>query len=282
MASAAMASPPSLTLAASTSTRDSGLLDHLLPRFEAATGISVRAMGVGTGRALELGRRGDVDALLVHDREAEEAFLREGHGSLRHEVMHNDFVLVGPPSDPAGVRGAPSLAEAFRRIARRHAPFLSRGDDSGTHKAELRIWATAALRPPSPSADWYRETGRGQGATLHAAAELARYALCDRGTWLAFRRREQLELLVADDPPLRNTYAILLVNPLRHSHAKIGPARELARWLLSPAGQAAIADFRVGGARAFLPNDRPSPRDGPISGGSPGPDSAHEARGVHG
>lgn len=192
--------PPVVRLGSTTSTRDSGLLDAILPAFRARTGIVVRVIAVGTGRALELGRRGDVDALLVHDTEAEERFVREGFGRSRRDVMYNDFVIVGPADDPAAVAEAPGAAEALRRIAASGSTFLSRGDDSGTHRAERRLWERAGIDPRPASGTWYRETGGGMGAALNAAAELRAYALADRGTWLSFRNRGVLRLLLAGDP----------------------------------------------------------------------------------
>jgi tungstate transport system substrate-binding protein len=243
---------PVLTLVSTTTTRDSGLLDHLLPRFEAASGIGVRAISnVGTGQALALGRRGDADALLVHDRESEEAFLAEGHALWRRDVMYNDFVLVGPASDPAGVRGLARASEAFAKIAAARAGFVSRGDESGTHKAELRIWREAGVDPRAASGSWYRETGSGMGPTLGTADELGAYALTDRGTWLAFRRRGVLALLLEGERPLRNPYGVLAVNPARHAHVRLDLATRFADWISSAAGRAAIESFRIDGESVF-------------------------------
>lgn len=249
----AKAEAPYIILASTTSTRDSGLLAHILPRFEARTGIAVRVIAVGTGRALGLGEKGDVDALLVHDTVSEERFMAEGHGSLRREVMYNDFVIVGPVDDPAGIATTTDAAEALATIAARKALFVSRGDDSGTHKAELRLWKAADHDPSGASGSWYRETGSGMGATLNTASELGAYALSDRGTWLSFRNRRELRILVQGDPPLRNVYGVLVVNPQRHPHTKARLARKLVDWLSSEEGRRAIADFRLEDQPLFFP-----------------------------
>lgn len=244
----------SITLASTTSTRDSGLLDAILPRFRARTGIEVRVVAVGTGRALALARRGDADVLLVHDLASEERFVQEGYGLARHEVMWNDFVLVGPARDPAGIRQAEHAAQALARIAARRAPFLSRGDDSGTHKAELRLWEESGVDPRAASGGWYRETGSGMGPTLNTAVELEAYTLVDRGTWLAFRNRGRLELLLEGDPQLRNPYGAIVVDPERHPHVKAEAARAFVDWLRSEEGREAIASFRVQGQPLFFPS----------------------------
>ena len=242
-----------LTLASTTSTRDSGFFDAVLPPFEAKTGIQVRVVAVGTGRALRLGERGDVDAVLVHDRASELEFVAEGHGIARREVMYNDFVLIGPSADPARVRGVTDAANAFARIAESRATFTSRGDDSGTHKAELRLWEAAGVDARADSGTWYRETGTGMGATLNTAAELEAYLLADRGTWLSFKNRGDLEILVEGDSRLRNVYSAILVNPARHSHVKTKEARALVEWLVSDEGRTAIAAFRLEGMQLFHP-----------------------------
>jgi tungstate transport system substrate-binding protein len=250
LAGPASAAPP-LTLVSTTTTRDSGLLDYLLPRFEAETGIELRVISVGTGQALALGRRGDADVLLVHDRASEDAFVAEGFALSRRDVMYNDFVLVGPPADPAGVRGLADAGAALARIAKLRAPFVSRGDESGTHQAELRLWQQAGIEPRAASGTWYRETGNGMGATLTTANELAAYTLTDRGSWLAFRRRGALALLLEGGAGLRNDYGVLVVNPARHPHAQSERATRFADWITSPAGQAAIESFRIDGETAF-------------------------------
>lgn len=254
---------PFLTVSATTSTRDSGLLDFLLPIFEAQSGIQVRIIAVGTGRALELGQRGDVDAVLVHDRKSEDRFMAQGYGLLRRDVMYNDFVVVGPAKDPARVHGAKGAVEAFRRIAAVRAPFLSRGDDSGTNKEELRLWDVAGIHPESASGTWYKETGSGQGATLNTAAELDAYTLVDRGTWISFRNKRDLRILLQGDPRLRNPYGVLIVNPKLHPQAKVKLARRFVDWLTSPEGQAAIASFRVHGQVLFHPDANRGPPPNP-------------------
>ena len=245
-----------LTLASTTSTRDSGFFDAVLPQFEAKTGIQVRVVAVGTGRALDLGERGDVDAVLVHDRPSELDFVAKGYGIERREVMYNDFVVIGPGADPAGVRGMADAAAAFARIAESRAIFTSRGDDSGTHKAELRLWKAAGVDARSDSGTWYRETGTGMGATMNTAAELGAYLLADRGTWISFKNRRDLQILVEGDPRLRNVYSAILVDPARHSHVKSEEARALVEWLVSDEGRAAIAAFRLGGVQLFHPAPR--------------------------
>lgn len=250
---AAAAGAPFVTLASTTSTENSGLLDAVLPRFTEATGIEVRVVVVGTGQALRLGRNGDVDVVLVHDRASEERFVAEGWGVARHPVMENDFVIVGPRADPAAVRGLADAAAAFAAIAETRAPFVSRADDSGTHKAELRIWRAAGVDPTEASGAWYRETGSGQGATLNTAAGLGAYALADRGTWLSFRNRGDLALLVEGDPRLRNPYGAIRVNPERHPHVKAAEGRALVEWLTRAEGRAAIGAFRVDGEVLFHP-----------------------------
>jgi tungstate transport system substrate-binding protein len=231
---------PSITLATTTSTQDSGLLDVLVPQFQKESGIEVKVVAVGTGQALELGRRGDADVLLVHDPAGERRFVAEGHGLGRRRVMHNDFVLVGPPGDPAGVKGQKSAAAAFARVARRKAPFVSRGDESGTHVKEKEVWRRARVRPRG---DWYVRAGAGMGQVLRMASEKRAYTLTDRGTFLAQRRGLDLALLFAGDPLLANRYSVILVNPAKQPHVQSEGARRFADFLLSPRGQQAIADF---------------------------------------
>jgi len=243
-----------IILASTTSTDNSGLLGAILPTFHAESGIEVRVVAVGTGQALRLARGGDADVLMVHDRASEEQFVAEGWGVERHALMHNDFIIIGPKDDPAKLRGLDSVAEALVRIADQHRPFTSRGDDSGTHKAELRLWRAAERNPREFSGEWYRETGSGMGATLNTAAAMGAYAFVDRGTWLAFKNRLDLEILVVGDPLLMNPYGVILVNPERHSHVKAEAGQELIDWLLSAAGQKAIGDFRVNGEVLFVPD----------------------------
>ena len=248
------AETPTITLASTTSTENSGLFDHLLPRFTAATGIAVRVVAVGTGQALRMARNGDADVLLVHHRASEEAFVAEGYGVRRHDVMVNDFVLVGPGADPAGVRGLDDAAAALAQIAGAGAPFASRGDDSGTHKKERDLWAAAGLDPGAAGGGWYRETGSGMGATLNAAAGMGAYALSDRATWHAFQNKGDLEVLVEGDQRLFNPYGVILVNPARHPHVHAREGQAFIDWLVSDDGQAAIAAYRLDGRQLFFPN----------------------------
>jgi tungstate transport system substrate-binding protein len=250
------AETPFVTLASTTSTENSGLLADLLPRFRESSGIQVRVVAVGTGQALRLARAGDADVLLVHDRESEEAFVAQGYGLERVPVMANDFILVGPADDPAGVKGMDDIAAALAKIARSRAIFLSRGDDSGTHKAELRLWRAAGIDPAPASGSWYRETGRGMGGTLNTAAGMQAYALADRGTWIAFRNKSDLVLVVEGDPQLENPYGAVVVAPERHPHVKAELAQRFVDWLVSEPGQAAIDAFRVDGEQLFFPRSR--------------------------
>lgn len=250
--SAAHAEKPFITLASTTSTENSGLLDDLLPRFTAETGTRVHVVAVGTGQALRLARAGDADALLVHDRASEEAFVAEGYGLERVVVMANHFVIVGPKTDPAGIAGSESIAASLAKIQGAEALFVSRGDDSGTHKAELRLWVQAGIDPSAASGTWYREVGRGMGATLNTASGMNAYTLSDRGTWLSFQNRGDLAIAVEGDPSLENPYGFIVVNPERHAHVKAALAQELIDWLVSGPGQAAIDGFRVNGERLFF------------------------------
>ena len=240
-----------ITLASTTSTEQSGLFKHLLPLFTSKTGIEVRVVAVGTGQALDIGRRGDADVILVHDPEAEKRFVDEGFGVEYRKVMYNDFVLVGPRSDPAGAKGKDAV-EAFRRIYRAKAPFVSRGDHSGTHAAELRLWRLAGIEIGKER--WYRSTGAGMGPALNTASALNAYILADRGTWISFRNRGELEVLVQGDSRLFNQYSVMLVNPRKHPHVKRELAQAFIDWLVSPQGQAAIASYRLGGEQLFFPN----------------------------
>ena len=245
-----------IVLQSTTSTRNSGLFDRILPIFRAKTGIAVRVVAVGTGQAIRNAANGDGDALLVHDRAAEEAFVAAGHGIARADVMYNDFVIVGPGGDRAGIAGMADAAAALARIARARAPFASRGDDSGTHKAELRLWRAAGIDAAAASGSWYRETGSGMGATLNIAIGMGAYALADRATWIAFGNKRGHRVAVEGDPRLFNQYGIVRVDPARHPHVKGELARRFADWILSGEGQAAIAAYRIGGRQLFFPNAR--------------------------
>jgi tungstate transport system substrate-binding protein len=250
------ADAPYITVASTTSTDQSGLFGHLLPAFTRATGIEVRVVAVGTGQALKLGERGDADVLLVHNRPAELRFVAEGWGVERQEVMYNDFIVVGPKADPAGIAGSKDAAAAFRRVAEARVPFITRGDDSGTNAAELRFWRDAGLDPKAASAGlgWYKDIGGGMGPALNAAAALGAYTLSDRGTWLNFGNRRDLAVLVEGDARLFNQYGVMLVNPARHPSVKAELGRRFIAWLVSPAGQDSIAAYRINGEGLFFPN----------------------------
>ncbi|HUG97609.1 MAG TPA: substrate-binding domain-containing protein [Gammaproteobacteria bacterium] len=239
-----------ILLASTTSTENSGLFAHLIPLFTAATGIEVRVVAVGTGQAFAIARNGDADTVLVHDTAGEENMVAEGYASERRDVMYNDYVVVGPANDPAGIRTATSAADAFKRIAALQTPFASRGDDSGTHRAEQRIWSQAGI---APRGTWYRELGSGMGAALNTAAAMDAYVLADRGTWISFANRQDLELLYAGDPALFNQYGSLRLSAERHPHLKHELAGRWHDWLLSADGQAAIAGFKLNGEQLFFP-----------------------------
>ncbi len=250
----ALAQDKFITVASTTSTENSGLFDYLLPIFQEKTGIEVRVVAVGTGQAIELARNGDADVLFVHHKPSEEKFVAEGFGVERHEVMYNDFVIVGPSSDPAGIKGDKDVVDAIGKIAAAEVPFASRGDDSGTHKAELALWQEAGVDVAGASGTWYRETGSGMGPTLNTAAGMDAYALTDRGTWLSFDNRQNLEILVEGDPRLFNQYGIILVNPEKHPHVKAALGQTFIDWVLSDQGQDAIGAFKINGQQAFFPN----------------------------
>jgi tungstate transport system substrate-binding protein len=243
-----------ITVASTTSTEQSGLFRHILPIFQQETGIAVRVVALGTGQALDVGRRGDADVVFVHDRAAEERFVREGFGVERRHVMFNDFVIVGPGADPARVSGLKDTNEALKRIAAAQAPFVSRGDRSGTHAAELRLWQAAGVDPGAGRGQWYREVGQGMGPALNTAAAQNAYILTDRGTWLSFQNRQDLRIVVEGDARLFNQYGIMLVNPQRHAHVKAADGQRFIDWILSPAGQQAIAGYKIGGEQLFFPN----------------------------
>jgi tungstate transport system substrate-binding protein len=243
-----------VTVASTTSTEQSGLFRHLLPLFEKKTGIQVRIVAVGTGQALDIGRRGDADVVLVHAKPLEEKFVADGYGVRRYEVMYNDFVLVGPRADPAGISGMKDAAGAFRRISAAKAPFVSRGDRSGTHFAELEIWKSAGIDIASVRGSWYRETGQGMGAALNTAAAMDAYVLADRGTWGTFRNRGTLAILVEGDKRLFNQYGVMLVNPGKHPGVKRQLGQAFIEWLISSEGQDAIAAYKPNGEQLFYPN----------------------------
>jgi tungstate transport system substrate-binding protein len=256
-AAAAMAAERTIRLASTTSTENSGLFSHLLPIFEAKTGIRIHVVAVGTGQAIRLAQRGDADVLLVHHKASEERFVRQGFGVKRFDVMYNDFVLVGPASDPAGIRGGKDVAAALSKIAKARAPFVSRGDDSGTHKKERGLWRTASVDLKAAGGRWYRETGSGMGAALNTASALDAYILSDRATWIAFRNKGRLALLLEADRRLFNQYGVILVNPRKHPHVKAKDGQAFIAWLVSAEGQKAIAAFRVKGLQLFFPNAKP-------------------------
>ena len=245
-----------ITVASTTSTEQSGLFKHLLPIFEKKTGIRVRVVAQGTGQALDMGRRGDADVVFVHAKALEEKFVAEGHGVKREELMYNDFILVGPKSDPAQVAGTKDIVGALAKIKAAQAPFASRGDRSGTHFAELQLWKAAGLDPAKEKPSWYRETGSGMGPTLNTASGMNAYALTDRGTWLSFKNKGELRIAVEGDRRLFNQYGVILVHPARHPHVKKDMGQAFIDWLLSRQGQQAIADYRIDGQQLFFPNAR--------------------------
>ena len=244
----------SILLQSTTSTANSGLYDAILPRFTARTGITVRVVAVGTGQALKNARNGDADVLLVHAKSAEQKFVAQGYGVHRHDLMYNDFVIVGPDADPAGLSAATDVSDALRRIAAKQSVFVSRGDNSGTHKKELSLWREAGIAATDASGQWYRETGSGMGATLNVAAGMGAYTLTDRGTWISFGNQRGMRIAFEGADALFNQYGVILVNPERHPHIKAAAGRRFIDWLLSPEGQDAIAGFRLRGQQLFFPN----------------------------
>ena len=250
----APSSEVSIILQSTTSTANSGLYEAILPAFTEKTGITVHVVAVGTGQAIRNARNGDGDVLLVHARAEEERFVAEGYGVERFDVMYNDFVIVGPPADPAGVAGMRDAARALRAIASARARFASRGDDSGTHRKERALWRAAGIDPGVASGAWYRETGSGMGATLNAAVGMRAYAITDRGTWLSFRNKGDFRIHVEGDARLFNPYGVVLVNPDRHPRVEAEAAQVFIDWLLSEAGQAAIGGYRIEGRQLFFPN----------------------------
>jgi len=243
-----------ITVASTTSTEQSGLFGYLLPIYEQQTGVHVRVVAVGTGQALDLARRGDADVVFVHARPAEEVFLAEGQGVKRYPVMYNDFVLIGPKSDPAKVGGGKDIVVALRKVEASRVPFVSRGDRSGTHMAELALWKTAGIDIDKAKGSWYRDTGQGMGPALNTAAAMNAYILADRGTWLAFKNRLDLTILVEGDKRLFNQYGVMLVNPEKHPNVKKDLGQQFIDWVISPTGQKTIADFKINGEQLFYPN----------------------------
>lgn len=243
-----------ITVASTTSTENSGLFQAILPRFEQTTGIAVRVVAVGTGQAIRMAERGDADVLFVHHRPSEERFVTGGFGVERHDVTYNDYVLVGPQLDPAGVGGRSDVVAALARIAEQRAAFVSRGDDSGTHKRERALWQAAGIDVEAASGGWYRESGAGMGTTLNIASGMGAYTLSDRGTWLNFSNKGDLVILVAGDQRLFNPYGVILANPERHPHVKAADGQAFIDWLLSPDGQQAIAAYRIDGQPVFFPS----------------------------
>jgi tungstate transport system substrate-binding protein len=250
----ALAQDRSITVASTTSTEQSGLFGYLLPRFSEASGIQVKVVAVGTGQALDIGRRGDADVVLVHDKPAEEKFLGEGFATRRNDVMYNDFIVVGPRADPAHIAGDKDVADALRKIAAAKAPFISRGDRSGTHEAELRLWKIAGIDVAAAKGDWYREIGQGMGPALNMASSTNAYLLSDRGTWLSFKNKGDLAILTEGDKRLFNQYGVMLVNPAKHPTVKAKDGQAFIDWLISPKGQETIAGYKVGGEQLFFPN----------------------------
>ena len=243
-----------ITLASTTSTDNSGFFAHLLPIFTASTTIEIRVVARGTGQAIRLAQNGDADVLLVHHRSSEEKFIADGYGLERRNVMYNDFVIIGPREDPARISGSHNVVDALSTIARTHSLFISRGDDSGTHKTELRLWQSAAVDVNSVSGSWYRDAGSGMGATLNIAAAIGAYSLSDRATWIAFRNKANLVVVVEDDAKLFNQYGVIAVNPQRHPHVKSEDAQRFVEWLTSAKGQAAINAFTIDGQQLFFAN----------------------------
>ncbi|MEO8738088.1 MAG: substrate-binding domain-containing protein [Casimicrobiaceae bacterium] len=257
LAAYALAAPAQerfITVASTTSTEQSGLFRYLLPIYEQRTGVKVHVVALGTGQALDVGRRGDADVVFVHARAAEDKFLAEGHGVKRYPVMYNDFVLIGPKGDPAKIAGGKDILAALKKVAAAQAPFVSRGDRSGTHMAELDLWKASRVDLEKSKGPWYRDTGQGMGPALNTAASMNAYILADRGTWLAFKNRGDLAILVEGDKRLFNQYGVMLVNPEKHPTVKKQLGQQFIDWLVSPGGQKAIADYKIGGEQLFYPN----------------------------
>ena len=254
VAAPSLAQDKSIVVASTTSTQDSGLFGHILPLFKAKTGIDAKVVAQGTGQALDTGRRGDADVVFVHAKAQEEKFVADGAGVKRNPVMYNDFVLIGPKSDPAGIKGMTDVAEALKAIKAKGAPFISRGDRSGTHIAELDLWKAAGIDIGKDKGPWYKEIGQGMGAALNTASAVNAYVLADRGTWLSFKNRGDLDILLAGDKRMFNQYGVILVNPAKHPHVKQELGQAFIDWLVSPEGQKAIADYKIEGQQLFFPN----------------------------
>lgn len=250
----ASAQDKSIVVASTTSTQDSGLFWHLLPAFKQKTGIDVKVIAQGTGQALDTGRRGDADVVFVHAKSAEEKFLAEGQSTKRYPVMYNDFVLIGPKSDPAGIKGTKDIVAALKTIKEKGAPFISRGDRSGTHIAELKLWTTAGIDIAKDKGPWYKDIGQGMGAALNTASAANAYVISDRGTWLSFKNRGDLVIAVEGDKRLFNQYGVMLVNPAKHPNVKAELGQQFIDWLVSPEGQKTIADYKINGEQLFYPN----------------------------
>lgn len=243
-----------ITVASTTSTEQSGLFKYILPIFTKKTGTEVRVVALGTGQALDMARRGDADVVFVHAKGAEEKFIDEGFGVKRYPVMYNDFIIIGPKSDPAKVAGMKDVTEALKKIKAASAPFVSRGDKSGTHIAEVALWKAAGIDIAADKGAWYKETGQGMGPALNTAASMNAYVMADRGTWLSFKNRGELAILVEGDKRLFNQYGVILVSPNKHTHVKVQQGQAFVQWLVSPEGQKAIADYKIDGQQLFFPN----------------------------
>ncbi len=243
-----------ITVSSTTSTTDSGLFNHILPAFKAKTGIEVRVVSQGTGQALDTGRRGDADVVFVHARAQEVKFVEDGFGVERKPVMYNDFVLIGPKSDPAGIKGSKDIAAALKAIQTKASPFVSRGDKSGTHAAELNLWKGAGVEIEQAKGPWYREIGQGMGAALNTSSAMGAYVLSDRATWINFKNRGDLEIVVEGDRRLFNQYGVILVNPAKHAHVKKADGQAFIDWIVGPEGQKSIADYKINGEQLFFSN----------------------------
>jgi tungstate transport system substrate-binding protein len=250
----ASAQEKSIVVASTTSTQDSGLFGFILPKFKTKTGINVKVIAQGTGQALDTGGRGDADVVFVHAKSQEQKFVADGFGVKRFPVMYNDFVLIGPKADPAGIKGGKDILAGLKAISGKGSPFVSRGDKSGTHSAELRLWKAAALDPAATKPGWYREIGQGMGAALNTAGAMRGYVLSDRGTWISFKNKGDLEIMVEGDRRLFNQYGIILVNPTKHAHVKKDLGQAFVDWIVSAEGQQAIRDYKIDGQQLFFPN----------------------------